>query len=106
MRSLMRIDVRFPESYRSWVGLFLILGCPMAIHAAVNNGDLQQEYGGKVLTLRQPYAGKGLHFDAEGKPVAYPQPGPWTLDGQIRVREISFKSGLIQIRGQRLFLFL
>jgi TonB family protein len=71
----------------------------------VNNADLQKQYEGQVLTLRQFYQGEHLHFDAAGK-LAYPgMPGAWTVDGKVRVKDISLKDGVVHIRAQRLFLF-
>lgn len=59
----------------------------------------------KALTLRQFYSGRHLRFDSTGKPDPAGSIGPWTVDGQMRVQEISLKSGVIHIRAQRLFLF-
>jgi TonB family protein len=58
-----------------------------------------------VLTLRTFYPGDHLRFDAAGKLSEPVTPGPWTTAGQIRVKDISLKDGVVHIRGQRLFLF-
>ncbi|MGA7463053.1 MAG: energy transducer TonB [Candidatus Korobacteraceae bacterium] len=78
---------------------------PAAAYDKTSDQDLQNEYGGKVLTLRQRYWGQQLHFDAGGNFVGSGETGPWTVAGQVRVRDIAVKNGKLRIRGQRLFLF-
>lgn len=87
------------------LGTVLFFGLRILAHGSVNNADLQKQYEGQVLTLRQFYSGRHLHFDAAGKLASAVTPGTWTMDGQVRVKEISFKDGVVHIRGQRLFLF-
>lgn len=84
----------------------LLIGLAVLAHGSVNNADLQKQYEGQVLTLRQFYPGKHLHFNAAGKLASAVTSGTWTVDGQVRVREISLKDGVVHIWGQRLFLFL
>jgi len=87
-------------------GLALIaLVLPAAAYDKSSDQDLQNEYGGKVLTLRQRYWGPKLRFDASGSYVGSGETGAWTLAGQVRVRDIDVKNGVVRIRGQRLFLF-
>jgi len=90
----------------------LLFGCalialvlPVAAYDKVSDQDLQNEYSGQVLTLRQRYWGPQLRFDATGNFVGTADTGPWTLAGQVRVREITLKNGVLRIRGERLFLF-
>jgi TonB family protein len=78
---------------------------PAAAYDKISDQDLQNEYGGQVLTLRQRYWGPQLHFDASGDFVGSGDTGPWTLAGQVRVKDIAVKNGTLRIRGQRLFLF-
>jgi TonB family protein len=66
---------------------------------------LQKQYGGKVLTLRQFYPGHHLHCDAVGKLDSAVAPGAWTVDGQVRIKTISLKDGVVHILGQRVLLF-
>jgi hypothetical protein len=83
----------------------LFLGLAALAHGTVNSADLQKQYEGQVLTMRQFYPGKHLHFDAAGKVASAVTPGTWTVDGQVRVKDISLKDGVVHIQGQRLFLF-
>src|SRR5689334_15169769 len=88
-----------------WLAIVLLSLLPLISHAAVNNAQLEQEYGNKVLTLRRFYPGSKLHFDSSGNLAVPEQPGPWTIDGQFRVQNISLKKGAVHIQGQRLLLF-
>ncbi len=88
------------------VGATLLFVLPIVVYGGVSDADLQTEYGNKILTLRQFYPGEQLHFDATGKMANPVAPGPWTVDGQLRVQEIFLKDGVLHIRGQRLFLYL
>ncbi len=90
--------------YRALLG-FAVALLPLFAFAGVSNADLQKQYGDKVLTLRQFYPGEHLHFDSDGKPLNAGVPGAWTLDGQLRVQQISLSHGALRIKGQRLFLF-
>ncbi len=83
----------------------LALILPAAAYDTISDQDLQREYSGQVLTLRQRYWGPRLRFDASGNFVGNADTGPWTLAGQVRVRDIALKNGVLRIRGERLFLF-
>jgi TonB family protein len=83
----------------------LLLGLPILAHASATDDNLQQQYLGKVLTLRQFYAGEKLRFDAAGRLAGSGTPGAWTTDSQLRVEKISLRDGVVHIRGRRLFLF-
>jgi hypothetical protein len=85
--------------------VLVALVLPVAADDKISDQDLQNEYGGKVLTLRQRYWGPKLQFDASGSLVGSGEIGPWTVAGQVRVRDITVKNGAVRIRGQRLFLF-
>ena len=85
--------------------VIIALIVPVVAYDKISDQELQNEYGGKVLTLRQRYWGHKLHFDAGGNLVGSGETGDWTIAGQVRVREIGVKDGVIRIRGQRLFLF-
>ena len=87
------------------LGAVLFFGLATLAHGSVNSADLQKQYGGQILTLRQFYPGKRLHFDAAGKLASAVGPGAWTVDGQVRVKDISLKDGVVHIQGQRLVLF-
>jgi len=88
-----------------WFGAILLFGLTILAHGSVNNADLQKQYEGQVLTLRQFYPGEHLHFDAAGKLANAGTPGAWTVYGKVWVKDISLKHGVVHIQGQRLFLF-
>lgn len=73
--------------------------------ATVTASELESSYGNKVLTLRRSYSGNRLRFDLNGTPEEAGAIGPWTTSGQLRVQQIAVKNGVIEIKGQRLFLF-
>ena len=97
--------MNFNQQIRSWLAAILLFGVPILAHGSVSDAELQKEYEGKVLTLRQPYPGDHLHFDAAGKLAGSGSPGAWTVDGQLRVKHIFLKDSVIHIQGQRLFIF-
>jgi TonB family protein len=84
---------------------FVILVAPVISYSLVTDAELQSKYGDKVLTLRQFYSGDRLHFDATGKLLGSNNKGPWTINGEITAKQISFHDGAVHIRGQRQFLF-
>jgi TonB family protein len=93
------------KNLRHRFSAILLFGLTVLAHGSVSDADLQKQYGGQVLTLRQFYPGQHLHFDAAGKLNSAVAPGAWTVDGQVRVQTIYLKDGVIHIRGQRSFLF-
>ena len=95
----------FWRDFHSRVAIALLFLLPSISYAGVSNAQLEQEYGNKVLTLRQFYPGSKLHFDSAGNLTKPAQPGPWTVYGQLRPEKISLKDGVVHIQGQRLFLF-
>jgi TonB family protein len=78
---------------------------PLLSYSLVTNTELKNKYADKILTLRQFYSGDHLHFDANGELSGTSPTGPWTIDGTIRVKEITFRDGVVHIQGQRQFLF-
>lgn len=93
------------NKHSRWIGAMVFLGSTILAHSSVDNSELQKQYQGQVLTLRQFYPGMHLHFDAAGTLAHAPTPGAWTVDGQLKVEEISVQDEIVRIRGQRLFLF-
>jgi TonB family protein len=93
------------QTLRFGLGMILVLGTPILAHGRVSDADLRQEFGNKTLTLRRFYSGNHLHFDAAGQSTAGASAGAWTVDGQLRVDNISLSDGVVHIQGQRLFLF-
>lgn len=80
--------------------LFLI-----ALGVAASANDLEKQldadYANKTLTLRRFYEGDHLRFFADGRVVGDHVVGPWTLDGQIAVKELKIKGNLLEIKGRR-----
>ncbi len=64
--------------------------------------QLGYEYADKVLTLRHFYAGDHLRFSSDGKSRGDAPVGPWTLDGQIEIRDIRMKGRVLEISGRRI----
>jgi TonB family protein len=67
--------------------------------------QLKAEYQNKVLTQRHFYQGSKLQFDSNGQVVGDATLGPWTVDAQINIKEIHLHERLLQLKGQRVFLF-
>jgi TonB family protein len=79
-----------------------------ALSKAANNQvekKIRADYEGKVLTLRKFYAGERLRFGLDGQPIGEATIGPWTVDGQLRVKRIKLTDHILQIEAQRLQLF-
>ena len=70
------------------------------------NRDLEKQlnwqYADKVLTLRRFYEGDHLRFLSDGRLRGDAPVGPWTLDGQIEVKEVHVKGKLLEIEGRRI----
>jgi len=82
-----------------------IFFAPLLSYSLVTNRELENKYADKILTLRQFYSGDHLRFDAHGELLGASPTGPWTMYGTLRVKEITFREGVVHIRGQRQFLF-
>ena len=95
--------MRASQPFRFGIAITLLLS--IGAWADVRDDDLKSAYVGKVLTLRQFYSGPQLRFDANGNLIGSGWPDAWTVAGQIRVEHISLKNGVLDVRGQRLFLF-
>jgi TonB family protein len=70
------------------------------------NRDLEKQlnwqYAEKILTLRHFYEGGQLRFLSDGRLHGDAPVGPWTLDGQIEVREVHLRGKLLEIDGRRI----
>jgi TonB family protein len=75
---------------------------------AVADDSIEQQlrslYLEKVLTLRHFYRGEHLAFQSDGTLVGAAEVGPWTVDGQIQVKDIKLHEHTLQIRGRRVCL--
>jgi len=63
---------------------------------------LNWQYADKVLTLRQFYEGTHLKFLSDGRLHGDAPMGPWTLDGQVEVKEVHLQGKLLEIKGRRI----
>lgn len=62
-------------------------------------------YKDEPLVLQGLYCGNKLKFDADGKLLSGGKPGPWTLCGELHVKDIEVKHDEIRIKAQRVYLF-
>jgi TonB family protein len=65
---------------------------------------LKPVYEGKTLVLREFHSGSDLQFDSKGKLLKGGLVGPWTLDGEIKVKQVKVSNDELEIRGNRLYL--
>ena len=70
--------------------LFVTLSVPRAWAA----DQLEDDYQGKVLTLRHFYVGKRLVFQPDGSLAGSAEVGPWTVDGEIFIQTIKVQGSL------------
>jgi TonB family protein len=80
----------------------------LLVQLAWSSDDLEEylksNYADKVLTLRHFYKGERLSFQSDGSLVGSAEEGPWTVDGQIQVRQIKRHGSSLQIQGRRVCL--
>ena len=67
--------------------------------------QINNDYRGKVLTLRQFSAGSKLHYDPNGRLVGTVRTISWTTDAQIEIEKLTLKGDTLQLQGRRLRLF-
>jgi TonB family protein len=86
--------------------LLLLLGSvsAQAQTAEALQADLQQRLVGKLLTMRTPYAGEKLHFEADGKPVGNPQSGLRSVDGVLKIVNARIENSTLVFKGVRMVL--
>lgn len=65
--------------------------------------QLTSEYEGKTLVLRHFYHGDRLRFHSDGSLIGDAKIGPWTVDGQLSVQEVSIRGDRLQINGRRIY---
>ena len=68
------------------------------------NKQLESDYAGKALTLRHFYSGEHLRFHSDGTLQGDTSVDPWTIDGQIAIEDIHVRSGLVVVKGRRIYL--
>jgi TonB family protein len=71
------------------------------------SSDMDQhlrEYQNKMFILRSFYQGSSFHFDSEGNLREPAVPGDWTVEGVVRVENVSLSGDHLKIRASRLHL--
>ncbi len=79
---------------------FLLLA-PVEAAASDPAEALEQHLQGKVLLLREYYAGDRLVYGRGGKLLKGGHPGRWTFDGHIEIDQIKLRGDDLQIEGIR-----
>lgn len=64
---------------------------------------LNDEYGGKVVTIRGFYKQSKLDYDSSGEPKVKGESGPWTLYGKLQLTRLKVKKGRLEVEGNRLW---
>ena len=62
---------------------------------------LRYEFRDKTLVLRGFYQGKDLHYDSTGTLREPPASGDWTVDGVVRIEDISISGSRLRIKASR-----
>jgi TonB family protein len=75
---------------------------PLFSRASDVESQLRDQYRGKILVLRGFYSGKSLHYDSIGEPAKGTMPGDWTVDGVVRVEDVSISGDHLMIRVSRI----
>jgi TonB family protein len=85
--------------------LTLVLAACTSASADSLEEQVNNEYRGKVLTLRQVCAGERLHFGQEGRLIGGVRTTSWTTDAQLEVKSLKLKGDVLELRGRRLRFF-
>ena len=92
----------------------MLVGCAFVLLASAPSRaqdlkTLAKELGSRLasrqLLLRMPLAGKRLRFDADGHCVNTCEPGGWTADTVVRVKEIAAEDGALVLSANRLSVY-
>ncbi len=70
---------------------------------AAESQDIARQYRQKVVLLHSYYRGEHLVYDSDGALVKGGDPGTWTLDGHLLIKDVKTASNRIEIRGLRVF---
>lgn len=97
--------MRFTWPQRVATLLTLVLAVCTSAPADSLEAQVNNEYRGKVLTLRQFCSGDRLHFDQNGRLLGTARSTSWTTDAQIEVEKLKLKGNTLELRGRRLRLF-
>lgn len=66
--------------------------------------ELEQEYKGKVLLLRNFYSGDYLRYEGSGHLKGKAKSGPWTLSGKIQIEEVKLRRERLELSGFRIYM--
>lgn len=84
----------------------LTLAVALATTPAARGSDLDkridQDYRGKVLTLRQFADGPRLRFGPDGNLIGKAGKTSWTTDAEIEVETLRLKGQILELKGKRL----
>ena len=92
----------------SWPLGALLVGvlCAHGLWAADDvQKQLNTDYQNKIVTLRQPHSREKLRFGPDGKLIGEAKAGPWTVDGLVEVKSVTFSDHVVKIEGRRVWLF-
>ncbi len=96
---------------RSWLTRSLLFAAlqffvVIPVHAE-NTDKLQQQfrymYLDKTLLLRNFYSGDELSYGPAGELTSHAMPGDWTVDGVVKVNDLSLKHQQLNIQARRLY---
>lgn len=93
------------KSVRVTAPLLLALACALPLRAAGKKAiesAFNQAYAGKTVLLRTFHNGRTLHYSATGNFIKGGEPGPWTLDAYIKIKEAKLKGNELLFKGNRL----
>lgn len=83
-----------------------ILALMFAVSTGAFAGSLEKqinnEYRGKILTLRQFCAGERLHFGPDGRLIGNLRSTSWTTDAQLEVEDLKLRGDVVELKGRRL----
>lgn len=84
------------------VALVLASALAVAEDPAGLVAQLQKEYGGKVVSLRQYCRDAVVRFDAAGHVNCQQPPDSWSLDSALEVEQVAMLPGAVSFEGHRL----
>jgi TonB family protein len=82
--------------------LFVLILAACTDASATNlEKQINNDYRGKVLTLRQFCAGERLHFGPDGRLVGNLRTTAWTTDSQLEVEDLKLRGDVLELKGRR-----
>ena len=79
----------------------VVLSASVAQGASEIEQKLRYEFRDKTFVLRGFYPGKDLHYDSTGALREPSAPGDWTVDGIVRIEDISIAGDQVRIKATR-----